>query len=39
MCKVSGWLAHKKHSIKHSFFPGSEDFAAQSLELSGNEFE
>jgi hypothetical protein len=41
MCKVSGWLAHQKKTQyqKHSFFPRSEDFAAPSLEFSGNEFE
>jgi hypothetical protein len=40
MCKVSERLAHKKPQYqKHSFFPHSEDFAALSLEFSGNEFE
>jgi hypothetical protein len=36
-----GWLAHQKKTQyqKHSFFPRSEDFAAPSLEFSGNEFE
>ena len=35
MCKVSGWLAHKKTQLKTQF---PEDFAAPRLEFSGNEF-
>jgi hypothetical protein len=37
MC--SGLHIKKTQYQKHSFFPRSEDFAALSLEFSGNEFE